>query len=176
MSRQPSTALRRPNAEKYIVPSTWWEAGVGIVKTYDSGLQLDVLAHTSLDMNANGNIRSGRPKLDLHEYAEAKSWGVTARAKYTAFEDIQFGTTVQYQHDVSTAIAGSQNSFLLEQNAVYTKGDFQLRGMAAYWKFDGFASGIEDEQWGYYVEPSYKFDTKLGKLGVFGRYSQYKVC
>lgn len=176
VTHEPTTfyGVERPNVEKYIVPSTWWEAAVGVVKTFDSGLQLDLMAHSAMDMSKNGYIRSGRPKLDLNQYTEDQSWGVTGRAKYTGITGLELATSLQYQQDVSSSVGGDQSTFLAEGHAIYRKGGFQFRALTAYWNVDGFANSDTQDQWGYYLEPSYSFDIPWGKAGFFGRFSQYE--
>ncbi len=173
---EPTTfyGVERPNVEKYLIPTTWWEGGVGVVKTYDSGLQIDVMAHTSLDMDKDGYIRSGRPKLDLNQYTENQSWAVTGRAKYTGIAGVELGGALQYQHDVSSTVSGEQTAYLAEAHAIYRNGGFELRGLATYWNVQGFADRDTEDQWGYYIEPSYSFETPWGKFGCFARFSQYE--
>ena len=52
-------------------------------------------------------------------------------------------------------------------------GAFRLRGLIASWDIGGAAAEAAgaDEQWGYYIEPSYKISDKLG---VFARYAEYE--
>jgi hypothetical protein len=176
LTHEPTTffGVERPNVERYIVPTTWWEGAVGVVKTYENGLQLDFMAHTAMDMGSDGYIRSGRPKLDLNQYTEDQSWGVTGRAKYTGISGLELATTLQYQHDVSSTVGGDQNTMLAEGHAIYRKGGFQFRALTAYWNVDGFSDSDTEDQWGYYLEPSYTFDIPFGKAGVFARFSQYE--
>jgi hypothetical protein len=174
-THEPTTffGVERPNVEKYLIPSTWWESAVGIVKTYESGLQLDLMAHSGLDMSSAGYIRSGRPKLDLHQYTENQSWAMTGRAKYTGFAGVELAGSLQYQDDVSSTAGGSQSAWLAETHAIYRKGGFEMRALATYWNIDGFTGIDASDQWGYYLEPSYTFDVPWGKLGYFVRFSQY---
>lgn len=173
---EPTTfyGVERPNVEKYLIPTTWWEGGVGLVKTYDSGLQVDIMAHTSLDMTKDGYIRSGRPKLDFNQYTENQSWAVTTRAKYTGIAGVELGGALQYQHDVSSTVSGEQTAYLAEAHAIYRSGGFELRALATYWNVQGFADRDTEDQWGYYIEPSYTFDIPWGKFGYFTRFSQYE--
>lgn len=172
---EPTTfyGVERPNVERYLIPSTWWESAVGISKTYDNGLQLDAMLHSGLDMTGAGYIRSGRPKMDLNQYTENQSWAMTTRAKYTGISGVELAGSLQYQDDVSTSVSGSQKAYMAEAHAIYRKGGFELRGLATYWNINGFASAESDDQWGYYIEPSYSFDIPWGKLGYFARFSQY---
>ncbi len=173
---EPTTfyGVERPNVEKYLIPTTWWEGAVGVTKTYDTGLQLDVMAHTGLDMTSDGYIRSGRPKLHFNQYTEDTSLAVTGRAKYTGISGVELASSLQYQNDVSSTVANEQEAYLAEAHAIYRKGGFELRALGTYWKVQGFADSETEDQWGYYIEPSYKFDIPWGKFGYFARFSQYE--
>ncbi|MGD7653516.1 MAG: porin [Verrucomicrobiales bacterium] len=175
LTHEPTTfqGVERPNVEKYILPSTWWEGAVSVVKTYESGLQLDVMLHTAMDMDSDGYIRSGRPKLDLNEFTGTESWGVTMRAKYTGISGVELGAALQYQDDVSSSVSGNQETVLAEAHGIYRKGGFELRALGAYWNVSGFGDSEMRDQWGYYVEPSYSWETKVGRAGVFARFSHY---
>ncbi len=176
VTHEPTTfyGVERNNLEKYIIPSTWWEGALGVVKTYESGLQIDAMVHTAMDMDSDGYIRSGRPKLDLNQYTEDQSWGVTGRAKYTGISGVELATTLQYQQDVSSSVSGDQSTVLAEGHAIYRKGGFEFRALTAYWNVDGFANSDTEDQWGYYLEPSYTIKTPIGRAGVFARFSQFE--
>lgn len=176
VTHEPTTfyGVERPNVEKYIIPSTWWEGALGVVKTFESGVQLDLMVHTAMDMGSNGYIRSGRPKLDLNQYLEDQNAAVTGRVKYTGISGVELATTLQYQQDVSTTVGGDQSTFLVEGHGIYRKGGFEFRALGAYWNVDGFTGIDATDQWGYYLEPSYKFDIPGGDLGVFFRFSQFE--
>lgn len=176
LTHEPTTfyGVERPNVEKYIVPTTWWEGAVGAVKKYDNGLQLDVMLHTGLDMTSEGYVRSGRPKLTKSDYEDTNSWAVTTRAKYTGIAGVELAGTVQYQYDVSSDVSGNQSAILTEAHAIYRKGGFEFRALGAYWDLDNFDAGdANDAQWGYYLEPSYAIDTDYGRVGAFTRFSHY---
>lgn len=176
VTHEPTTffGVERPNVEKYIIPTTWWEGAVSMVKTFEGGLQFDLMVHTAMDMTSDGYIRSGRPKLDLDQYTENHSWGATGRAKYTGISGLELASTLQYQQDVSSTVSGDQSTFLAEGHAIYRKGGFQFRALTAYWNVDGFANSDTEDQWGYYLEPSYTFDIPWGKAGFFARFSQFE--
>jgi hypothetical protein len=132
-----------------------------------------MMVHSGLDMSSAGYIRSGRPKIHLHEYTENQSWAMTGRAKYTGFSGVELAGSLQYQDDVSSTAGGSQSAWLAEAHAIYRKGGFEMRALATYWNIDGFSGIDATDQWGYYLEPSYTFDIPWGKLGYFARFSQY---
>ena len=173
-THEPTTfyGVERPNVEKNIIPTTWTELGVGVTKVYDSGLQLDAMLHSGLDIKG-GSIRDGRSNYQFEEFkSNSESWAVTTRAKYTGLAGIELAGSLQYQSDLDSAVSGNQDAILATTHGVYRNGGFQFIGLASYWDID--VSGDAGEQWGYYLEPSYAWDTAIGKVGVFGRYSQYE--
>ena len=166
--------VERPNVERNIIPSTWREASVGMVKQFDNGFALNAVVHAGLDTSrgSEGNIRGGRP--GNRDYLHApESLAVTLAGRYSAIPGIELGGAIQYQNDISSSVAGSQSAFLFESHGVYTKGNFELRALGAYWKADDYNGLDVDGQWGYYIEPAYKIDTPIGKAAVFTRFSRY---
>lgn len=182
---EPTTffGVERPNVEKNIIPTTWTELGVGAVKTYDSGLQLDAFAHSGLDTRG-GSIRDGRSKYGIDLFTvnspgnrfrqNNDSWAVTTRAKYSAIDNLVLAGTLQYQSDLDSTASGNQDGVLTTAHAVYRKDGFQFVALASNWSID--VDNKADSQWGYYLEPSYTWDTAIGKVGVFGRYSQFEYA
>ena len=65
---------------------------------------------------------------------------------------------------------------MYEGHVVYNKDAFGIRALYAQWDIDGYAvkDAGADEQYGYYVEPSYRFNnawTMNQDIGFFGRYA-----
>lgn len=179
---EPTTfyGVERNRIETEIIPSTWTEFGLLLRKNYDNGLQWDLAIHRGLKLddgaffNGAGNelgpdIRSGRQKAgsfdNLFEAA-------TARIRYTGVEGLEVGASVTYQSDISEA-SSDDSAILSSAHFIYDTGGFALRGMVANWSFD-FDSPTTgesiDNQYGYFIEPSYKwtFDNGMA-VGVFGR-------
>ena len=173
---EPTTfyGVERNRVESEIIPSTWTEYGFLLRKSYDSGLQWDLAVHRGLevnrgDININGpDLRNGRQKTDsFHGSA------VTARLKYTGITGLELGAGIQYQDDISEG-SEDNSAVLTTAHFIYTNGGFGLRGLAANWNIDGETSpgsGIDiDNQYGGYIEPSYKWNFSNGMaLGVFSR-------
>lgn len=179
---EPTTffGVERPSVEANIIPTTWTELGIGVIKTYDSGLQLDAFVHSGLD-TSNDRIRSGRSSygIDLFTVNSAgnrfnqnnDSWAVTTRAKYTGIQNWTLAGTLQYQSDINSSASGDQDALLSTAHAVYRNDGFQFVSLASHWNIDTDTADA-DSQWGYYLEPSYTWDSAIGKVGVFARYSQ----
>ena len=64
---------------------------------------------------------------------------------------------------------------MYEAHAVYTKDQFSLRALGAWWDIDGsaVADASADLQYGFYVEPSYRFTMAGEDIGIFARYNEY---
>ncbi|MFD2256429.1 porin [Luteolibacter algae] len=184
---EPTTfyGVERNKIETEIIPSTFTEFGILLRKNYDSGLQWDLAVHRGLkldtgDMNLNGpDIRNGRQKTDTFDDPAS---AVTARVKYTGIEGLELAVGAQYQDDISTG--REENSALLTTaHFIYTTGGFSVRGLVANWQIDGdaavngiTATGVDiDNQYGAYLEPSYKWDFDNGMaIGVFSRVLYYE--
>lgn len=170
---EPTTfyGVERPNMDKHIIPSTWRETAVGVIKTFDNGLEFNVMAHAGLDTDT-GIIRDGRP--ENKDYLRSpESLAVTAAARFTGIAGVELGGALQFQSDMSSATGGNQSAYLMEGHGIYRKGSFEFRAQGAYWSADDYAGNDVDGQWGTYLEPSYNFETSVGKVGVFARYSYY---
>jgi len=169
--------VERNGVEKNIIPATWWEAGAAINYKLSPGLAFDGAITSGLN-TLDANIRSGRQKVAK---ATAEDLAYTGRIKYTAINGLELAATLQYQTDITQGGANLEDgampvdkadATLLEAHAIYQVNDFTVRALYARWDINGDeaqASG-RDEQTGWYVEPSYKFNEKVG---VFARYSEY---
>ncbi|MCB1563383.1 MAG: porin [Alphaproteobacteria bacterium] len=176
--------VERNPVESNIVPSTWWEGGAALSGNLgQSGLSYDIAAHSGLKTPTTGSnaykIRNGRQKTSE---AEATDPAFTGRLKWTGYPGVELGATAQYQKDVSQNSGDDSNvdATLLEAHADLRKGGWGMRALYARWDLDGSApkSTGRDEQYGWYVEPSYRFDVPFGydgegELGVFARYNEW---
>ena len=172
-THEPATlyGVERNKVETNIVPTTWWEGGAMMTTQIADGLDLNFAVTSGLKSTSNYKPRDGRQKVGN---ATAKKLAYTTRVKYTAVPGFELAGTINYQDDYSQdSLADVGSAILYEMHAVIKRDDFSLRALYAEWDIRG--SGPEgvgrDEQFGFYVEPSYKF-TMLGEhLGIFGRYS-----
>jgi hypothetical protein len=163
--------VERNNVESIIVPSTWWEGGGALRGNFASGLSWDFAVHSGLAMPTTGGsafrVRSGRQKV-----AEAMNsdWAYTGRLRYTGFPGLELSASYQYQSDPSQLPGdGLDAGSLFTTHAIYQSGDFSLRALYGRWKFDGEAVELanDDKQSGWYVEPSYRLNSRWG---VYARY------
>ena len=154
--------VERNPVEKTIIPATWWEAGVSLIKQYDNGLTLDWALHSALSLNDNFIIRKGRQKVAK---ANANEWATTFRAKYNK-KGLELATSLQYQNDISTN-AAKNSAFLYSAHAIYQVNNFKLKTLYARWNINNVEKAGEfgedsKNQNGFYIEPSYKITDKLG--------------
>lgn len=173
--------VERNGVEKNIIPATWWEAGVAFNYKPTGGVSIDGAVTSGLnvlsdssdeDYNKKGFlIRGGRQKV---AEATAENLAYTGRVKYTAVAGLELAATVQYQTDITQGLGtlDKASATLLETHAIYQIEDFTVRALYARWDIDGDEAKKlgRDEQTGWYVEPSYKVNDKVG---VFARYAEY---
>ena len=158
--------VERNNVESIIVPSTWWEAGAGINGRLGSDWDWVVTASSGLQMETTGSnafrVRSGRQKVAK---ALASDGAITGRLRYMGISGLQAAVTVHYQFDPSQfANDGLDDGTLVEAHINYRRSGFGLRALIAHWDFSGDAveAAGADKQTGWYVEPSYRLNNKLG--------------
>ena len=167
--------VERNNVEKNIIPSTWWEAGVGFNKQFNDQFGLDLFVSGGLNVPTVGSkaflIRNGRQKV---AEAKASDLAYTARLRYNPMPGLQLAATYQRQTDLTQG-ALEVGADLFEINAQYQKDGFGLRALYANWDLDNNVNTVNAaraEQMGYYLEPSYRFGDAR-QYGVFARYSVY---
>lgn len=167
--------VERNPVEKNIIPTTWWEAGLGVTGQMGAGLSYDLALHSGLEVPIAGSkaflVRSGRQKVAK---ATAKDPAVTARLKWTGLPGIELAASGQWQRDITQGALNAE-AFLFETHANIHRGPFGLRALYARWDIDGPIVELigRDKQYGWYVEPSYRFETNIGEMGLFTRFSQW---
>lgn len=181
-THEPNTfyGIERNEVEKNIIPTTWWEAGLGVNGELGDGFSYDVMYHSGLQVATTGtkafNIRSGRQKVSE---ARATDGATTGRVRWSGLPGLSVSTTAQYQEDITQGTGEETPAVLVEGNvdATYAMGagSIGLRALAAFWDLDSSAAAAlgRDEQYGWYVEPSYRFGTEWGDLGFFAQYAEW---
>ncbi|WP_154224077.1 porin [Marinicella rhabdoformis] len=176
-THEPNTfyGVERNAVEKNIIPSTWWEAGVGMNKQVNDKLGFDLFLSSGLNTPVDGSkafiIRSGRQKV---AEAKASDLAYTARVRFNPFKGLQLAATYQHQTDLTQG-AMDVAADLFEANLQYNIGGFGLRALYAEWNLDDNVAAVNaarEEQSGFYIEPSYRFGNS-DQFGVFARYSVY---
>ena len=185
--------VERDRVHSEIIPSTWWEAGLGTRAQLGDGLGYDFYVHSGLATPVTGSsafrIRSGRQKV---AEAVANQPAATGRIRWNGIPGVSLSAAVQYQSDLTqgTAEAGTDSdhdisAWLYNANADILINGWGLRAVYAQWDMVSGTAGVgpvafgRDEQWGYYIEPSYRFSIPGGgangdgTLGVFLRYGKF---
>lgn len=174
--------VERNRVENVIIPTTWWEGGVGANGQIYEGFSYDLAFHSGLRVPVTGanafRIRSGRQKV---AEAVAKDPAVTGRILWTGMPGVEIGASGQYQFDIAqNQLADAVEATLFEAHADIQLGGFGLRALFARWDLSGAAPEAlgRDVQYGWYVEPSYRFliDPSVGEMGVFIRYSHFDTA
>ena len=168
--------VERNDVEKNIIPTTWWEGGAMVEHEFIDGLSANLSMTSGLKSEGKSNfaVRKGRQKV---AEAEAKTFAYNGRLKYTAIPGLELAGTINYQDNFcQNEVANCGSATLYEGHVVYNKDNFGLRALVAWWDIDGSAVSAvgADEQYGYYVEPSYRFDDAIvagQDIGVFARYA-----
>lgn len=162
----------RNRIESQIIPSTWREGGVALNGTFGQGFSYDLATHSGLRVGSNFAIRGGRQSVSE---APAEDVAYTGRLKWKGIPGVELGVSGQYQQDVTQGARGI-DATLLEAHADILRNGFGLRALYARWDLEG-ATDVKalgrDKQYGWYVEPSYRFAVATGMLGFFGRHERW---
>jgi hypothetical protein len=163
--------VERNDVENVIIPTTWTEAGAMYGYNFPFGLGVDLALHSGLAIESDGDdafrIREGRQHVSE---ASAEDLATTVRLRYTGIPGVNIGGAFQYQADPSQEGGdGLDAGYLYEGHVDLGKGPFSFRALYANFSFDGDAveAADADDQWGYYLEPSFKI---LPNVGIYARY------
>lgn len=171
-THEPTTfyGVERNPVEKNIIPSTWWEGGALLNARLDNGFSFDLAATSGLKTD-KFDIRKGRQKVSK---ADASDLAVTGRVLWRGLPGIELGLTANYQENLAEDGIKKTPATLFEAHTVIERGPFGLRALYARWDLDSSAAEVDgkDEQYGFYVEPSYQFNEQLG---FFARYNEWNT-
>ncbi len=168
--------IERNPVETEIIPTTWWEGGVGLHGDLAPGWAYDLTAHSGLKTPLTGSnayrVRSGRQKV---ANAPAEDPAMTARIKYSGIPGLELSVSGQYQDDLTQGAGERAHAFLWETHAVLQRGPFGLRALYAGWDIGGDPAQAlgRDQQNGWYLEPSWRLSDQWG---VFARYNRWDTA
>ncbi len=173
-THEPTTfyGVERNDVEKFIIPTTWREAGLGGDYRFENGIRIE--AGVTSGLNApDGNIRSGRGNISEQIANNGAFFG---RIKYTGLPGLEVAASVNYQTNLGQGSTNAIGDGVLSSfYAIYNLplGPGTLTGKALYARWD-ISTTIVDAatQDGWYVEPSYRIPTDIGDVGVYARYEQ----
>lgn len=174
--------------ETYILPTTWREPAGGLRGQLASqalpGLSYDLLLHTGFEMPLTEDkaflVRSGRTK---GGNAPTDNGAFTGRLKWTGIPGVELAGSFQYQTDVTQGAQGI-SATLFTVHTDIERGPFGLRALYGRWDLENGAPGMgpasgpspgRDEQYGFYIEPSYRMPVSFvpGEIGAFYRFNQW---
>ncbi len=166
--------VERNGVESIIIPATWWEGGIGGTMMFDNGLSADLAYTSGLNFSGfSGRVRSARGKLSNQRFSDG---AVTGRLKYTGIQGLELAASVNHQFDpTQDDDSAAEDDFiddgtLLTTHAIYNRGKFGLRALYAQWDFSGDIEDTAeelDEQFGWYIEPSFKLTENFGIYARF---------
>ena len=164
--------VERNPVEKNIIPTTWWAGGAEMVGEIAPGWSDNFGIHEGLKTSLDDNyaVRKGRPKTSK---APADGVASTGRIRWTGRPGIELAGTVQYQSDMTQGNdSNADDAWLFEAHTDIQRGPYGLRALYASWDLNGSGPNSvgADEQWGFYIEPSYKL---TDAIGIFARYNQW---
>jgi hypothetical protein len=165
--------VERNPVETNIIPTTWWEAGVGLHGDIAPGWNYDAAVHSGFEVPLDGDeaflVREGRQEASE---ATAEDPAMTARIRYQGIPGLELSLSGQYQDDVTQGLGERARAFLWESHAVFQRGPFGIRALYAAWDIGGDQAKAlgRDKQDGWYVEPSWRFNEQWG---VFARYNRW---
>ena len=122
---------RRPDVERYIIPSTWRENGAGVYGAFGP-VSFKAYVVASLDavgFTPSGGIRGGRQG---GSKSKAEDFAITARLDYTPIPGLLIGTSV-FSGDVGQGMTGLENAALTQwsAHAQWNWRGLHLRGLYA---------------------------------------------
>lgn len=186
--------VERPNVEKYLIPSTWRESGIGFYGSTRSGFSYQAYLMAGLKPNGiagSGGIRGARQN---GFESPTANLAITGRLDYQAGLNLNLGISYFYSsmgheieegHAEELAALEGVNFNLVEGHVRYSKNRFEARGLLVYSgisEVEGLNNAFGNEagksQLGGYVELAYDmlpfFDPATEqRLFAFGRYESY---
>ncbi len=173
-THEPDTfyGVERNNVEKNIIPTTWWEGGLGLSGELMAGLNYDVAFTSGLKLDLDEfKIRDGRQKV---AEADASKGAYTGSLAYTGIAGLEVGATLHYQQDIyQGGLNDEVDALLYSAHVAYANGPFGLRALVANWDIDDAIEDVKagaDNQQGWYIEPSWRLNRDFG---FFARYSEW---
>ncbi len=173
--------VERNPVEELIIPATWWEKGVMVRALPAEGLAVDFAVHNGLrgDVNALGGADGLREFRQEFGGARAEDLAYTLRVKYNGINGLELGVTAQRQDNITQStdllVGGKAPATLLEAHADWHWQGVGVRALFTQWDIDNdVAKAIgADKMQGFYVEPSYRVNDKVG---VFARYNDWNTA
>ena len=164
--------VERNDVEKYLIPATWWAAGVKVSHKMSNGITIEAMVGEGLKGATTGYIRGGRQK---SANADASDLAYTARITYTGMPGLKASLFYNHQSDFTQDSSDNiEEMDLYGATAIYNFGDgFEVRALHVQADFSGkdesgafFTNGFDEHQ-GTFFEVS----KRTGNLGIYANQS-----
>jgi hypothetical protein len=191
---EPTTyyGVERPNVDKYIVPTTWREIGIGINGTLDNAsLKYQAYLFNGFSSYNNGvgllrgvdGLRKGRQK---GAESTVSSPNFSAKLDFYGIQGLRLGISGYFgstQTDDTTLEDSTIGITMIGVDARYRYQNFEFRGqfintnLSDTEKYNALTGkDIGSRMYGYYTEVAYSFNLKgVEKLTPFLRYEKYNT-
>jgi hypothetical protein len=191
--------VERNRIESRIIPTTYRVNGVKFAGQLGRGFSYDLGIHEGLFFESgHGGELAIRDSRQNGARAEMDGLGYTGRLRYTGMPGLELGLTLHYQSDMTQDASTRGNigrdgvfdifgnsvdeldGLLTEAHVVYQSGPWGLRALWAEWDIDNSIASVansdssnnglgREDQYGYYIEPSYRFNSDFGAFYRFER-------
>ncbi len=191
--------VERNRTESRIIPSTYRVNGIKFAGQLASGFSYDLGIHEGLFFESgNGNELAIRDSRQSGARAEMDNPAYTGRVRYTGVPGLELGVSMQYQADMTQDGSTRGNigrdgvidslgnplndlsGLLSEAHISYRTGPWGFTVLYAEWDIDSKIESVanndlsnnglgRDRQYGYYLQPSYQVNAKLGTFLRFER-------
>lgn len=181
--------VERNPVETQIIPSTWWEKGVlastqltddlGLDVAVSNGLRGEVFQGPDADGQGLGTPDGLREFRQEFGRSSSDDPAYTTRLRYTGINGLELAGTVQYQTNInnpdSTVAPGKAPAVLAEMHVDWRHGPYEVRALATRWDINNATAKTNgtDVLQGYYLEPAYRLNEKLG---FFARYNRWNTA
>ena len=180
--------VERPFVETVIIPTTWFDAGVGVHGEFRNGLRYRVYAMAPLDssgFSAEEGLREGRQK---GAESNARNLAGTGRLEYVGTPGLVLGTSFWTGETGFRDLRFDTSVSMFEFDGRYRLGELETRGLYAHAFLDGMGElnrsiqrtvgvspNIAEEIRGFYLEGSYFVIPKPAplELAAFVRYENF---
>ena len=191
---EPTTfyGVERPNVDKYIVPTTWREVGIGVTGKLDAAsLKYQAYIFNGFKSYADGSgflrgkdgLRKGRQK---GAESQISSPNFSAKLDYYGIAGLRLGLSGYFgdtQTDDTTEEASTIGVSMIGFDARYKYNNLELRGQYIASKLSGTkeyntltGKDLGSEMNGFYAEAAYGFDLEgVERLTPFVRYEAYNT-
>jgi len=159
--------VERNDVEKYLIPATWWAAGVKVSHKLNNGLRFEAMISEGLKGTTAGYIRGGRQK---SAQAKANDLAYTARVTYTGIPGLKTSVFFNRQSDFTQVSSDNiEEMNMYGVTAIYNVDGYEVKALHVQADFSGkdetgsfFTNGFDEHQ-GTFLEVS----KRIGNLGLF---------